>query len=107
MRMQPEGRGRNLFQTDINLQRVLARLLGQLLERWTDTLSAYGAWVGDAVDRAAAYTDRHAPPMLKAYEADRSPRSPRLGRRTRRDGVGVDGPTIQAQAPLQRMTRSD
>ena len=70
MRMQPDGRGRNLFQTDINLQRVLARLLGPLLERWTDTLSAYGAWVGDAVDRAATYTDRHAPPTLKAYERD-------------------------------------
>ena len=70
MRGQPEGRGRNLFLTDINLQRVLAQSLGPSLARWADGLSAYGAWVGDAVDSAAAYTDRHGPPMLKAYERD-------------------------------------
>src|SRR5205814_7146927 len=46
------------------------RLLGPSLARWADTLVAYGEWVADAVDRAAAYTDRYAPPTLKAYESD-------------------------------------
>jgi acyl-CoA dehydrogenase len=70
MQSKAEGRGRNFFQADANLQRLLARLLGPSLAHWADTLLAYGEWLAGAVDRAAAYTDRYAPPTLRAYESD-------------------------------------
>jgi acyl-CoA dehydrogenase len=60
----------NFFETDLNLQRLLKRHLGASFARWRPRLSSFGAWVAGEVDRAAAYTDRHAPPILEAYERD-------------------------------------
>jgi acyl-CoA dehydrogenase len=60
----------NFFETDLNLQRLLERHLGASFAEWRPRLSAFGAWVAREVDPAAAYTDRHAPPILEAYERD-------------------------------------
>ena len=62
--MQPIDK-RDLFRNDLNLQRLLQRSLGAAYARWAPGLAGFGAWVGDAVDRAAAYTDRQAPPYLE------------------------------------------
>ena len=62
----------NFFDSDINLQRALARALGSGFEVWRAPLSSFGAWVATEVDPAAAYTDRHARPILEAYAPDGS-----------------------------------
>src|SRR5262249_46852695 len=62
----------NFYEADFNLQRLLERHLGASLAKWRPMLSSFGAWVACEVDRAAAYTDRHAPPILEAYERDGS-----------------------------------
>ncbi len=62
----------NFFEADRNLQHLLRRHLGDAFEGWRPGLSAFGAWVATEVDRAAAYTDRHAPPVLQAYAPDGS-----------------------------------
>jgi acyl-CoA dehydrogenase len=61
---------RNFFDEDRELQRALARQLGPAASRWHETLRSFGGWVASDVDRAAAYTDRQAPPVLQAYDAD-------------------------------------
>jgi alkylation response protein AidB-like acyl-CoA dehydrogenase len=65
----PPAAKTDLFRTDANLQRLLKRSLGQGYARWEPGLAEFGAWVGDVVDRAAAYTDREAPPRLETYDA--------------------------------------
>ena len=60
----------NFFDADLNLQQALARSLGPAFEAWRPMLSDFGAWVATEVDAAAAYTDRHAPPVLEAYGPD-------------------------------------
>ena len=60
----------NFYEADFNLQRLLERHLGASLAKWRPMLSSFGAWVAREVDQAAAYTDRHAPPILEAYERD-------------------------------------
>ncbi|HWA44485.1 MAG TPA: acyl-CoA dehydrogenase family protein [Hypericibacter adhaerens] len=60
---------KDFFRSDLNLQRLLKRSLGNDYARWEPMLGEFGAWVGDAVDRAAAYTDREAPPYLETYDA--------------------------------------
>ena len=62
--------GRNLYLSDTNLQRLLARVAPALVARHTDHLSTFGAWVGTEVDAAAAYTDRFAPPVLDFTDRD-------------------------------------
>jgi alkylation response protein AidB-like acyl-CoA dehydrogenase len=61
---------RDLFRADLNLQRLLQRSLGAGYSRWEPVLAGFGVWVGDAVDRAASYTDRQAPPYLETYDAE-------------------------------------
>ena len=58
----------NLFETDGNLQRSLARIVSGGLAPWRDRLSSFGAWVGGEVDAEAAYTDRFGRPVLEAYD---------------------------------------
>ncbi|HEY8017167.1 MAG TPA: hypothetical protein VIE35_15115, partial [Dongiaceae bacterium] len=62
----------NFFDSDINLQRALTRSLGSGFETWRAPLSSFGAWVAGEVDPAAAYTDRHARPILETYAPDGS-----------------------------------
>ena len=69
MESQAEARKQDLFRNDVNLQRLLKRSLGTDYARWKSDLAEFGAWVGDVVDRAAAYTDRQAPPYLETYDA--------------------------------------
>jgi alkylation response protein AidB-like acyl-CoA dehydrogenase len=69
MENRAEAQKRDLFRNDPNLQRLLKRSLGAGYSRWEPGLAEFGAWVGDVVDRAAAYTDRHAPPYLETYDA--------------------------------------
>ncbi|MEA2778475.1 MAG: acyl-CoA dehydrogenase [Rhodospirillaceae bacterium] len=58
------------FDSDLNLQRTLARLMERSAARWTAKLSAFGGWVGEEVDRSAAYTDRHGRPILATYDRE-------------------------------------
>ena len=70
--MQESGTGgrRNLYLSDTNLRRLLARSAPALADRHADHLAAFGAWVGTEVDAAAAYTDRFAPPVLDITDRD-------------------------------------
>src|ERR1700747_3501545 len=61
---------RNFFDEDRELQRALGQELRPAAARWHEAVSSFGAWVASDVDRAAAYTDRQAPPVLQAYDAD-------------------------------------
>jgi acyl-CoA dehydrogenase len=70
MGSQAEARKRDFFRNDPNLQRLLKRSLGADYSRWKSDLTEFGAWVGDVVDQAAAYTDRQAPPYLETYDAE-------------------------------------
>ena len=70
MRYERHTRGQNFFALDANLQDLLGRGLGAAYERWRETLVSFGAWVGDAVDAEAAYTDRHGRPVLEVYDGD-------------------------------------
>lgn len=66
---QPEGRGHNFYSIDRALRRLLARRLGAAdLERATPLLERMGDLAGNAIDRQAEYTDRHARPMLDTYD---------------------------------------
>ncbi|HEY3149265.1 MAG TPA: acyl-CoA dehydrogenase family protein [Dongiaceae bacterium] len=62
--------GRNLYLSDPNLRRLLARVAPALVDRHADRLAAFGAWAGTEVDAAAAYTDRFAPPTLNITDRD-------------------------------------
>ena len=64
-------RGQNFFLLDGNLRDILARL--GALDRWSEALSAFGAWVGDDVDRAADYTDRRGRPVLESHDRHGDP----------------------------------
>jgi len=69
----PAIRGLNLFTTDRDLQRRLARRSPDLLPRFGERLAAFGAWVGDAVEAQADYTSRHAPPRLETHDGQGAP----------------------------------
>jgi alkylation response protein AidB-like acyl-CoA dehydrogenase len=58
----------NLFDTDVNLHRLLERRAPAVLARYGATLSDFGAWAGDRLDAQAEYTDRFAPPRLDGYD---------------------------------------
>ena len=73
MRYEPDMRGQNFFALDTNLHAVLRRADGAAFERWRETLSAFGAWVGDEVDAEATYTDRLGRPTLESYDRDGEP----------------------------------
>lgn len=70
--MSPEAslRGQDLYALDRNLQAELNRRDPAVTARWGDTLGAFGRFVGDTVDRAAEYTDRHGHPKLQSYDRD-------------------------------------
>ncbi|MEE8273503.1 MAG: acyl-CoA dehydrogenase family protein [Alphaproteobacteria bacterium] len=65
-----ETRGQNFYRLDVNLQRLLKRTAGDLLDQEEARLAAFGAWVGDEVDAQAEYTSRFAPPVLHTYDRD-------------------------------------
>lgn len=69
----PAIRGLNLFTTDRDLQRRLARRSPDLLPRFGDRLAEFGAWVGEAVEAQADYTSRHAPPRLESHDGTGAP----------------------------------
>ena len=69
----PDIRGLNLFTTDRDLQRRLARRSPDLLPRFGDRLAEFGAWVGEAVEAQADYTSRHAPPRLESHDGAGAP----------------------------------
>ncbi|MDY0881557.1 acyl-CoA dehydrogenase family protein [Dongia soli] len=58
------GRRRNFYQGDSSLQYWLRRHASEVVQRHTPRLTAFGDWVANNVDQAAAYTDRFAPPIL-------------------------------------------
>lgn len=62
-----ETRGSNFFESDRNLQDLLERIAPDMLKEHKKRLSDFGAWVGDALDKQAEYSDRHAPPKLETY----------------------------------------
>jgi acyl-CoA dehydrogenase len=70
MQYRRETRGLNFFEHDPNLHDVLQRIDGNGFARWRQTLSSFGAWVGNEVDAEAEYTDRHRPPILRTYNRD-------------------------------------
>ncbi|RMD65325.1 MAG: acyl-CoA dehydrogenase, partial [Alphaproteobacteria bacterium] len=63
----PDVHGLNAFDLDRNLQRLLAHRVPAFLARHRTRLSAFGAWVGGPLDHQAAYSDRHARPVVEAY----------------------------------------
>ena len=63
-------RGRNLFLLDVNLQRSLRRIGGDIAERFQHNFIDFGAWVGGPADVEAEHTDRFAPPRLEPYDSD-------------------------------------
>jgi alkylation response protein AidB-like acyl-CoA dehydrogenase len=68
LELPPAIRGLNLFTSDRDLQRRLARRSPDLLPRHGDRLARFGAWVGDTVEAQADYTNRHAPPRLESHD---------------------------------------
>lgn len=68
----PTARGTNLFDTDVNLKRLLEWRAPETLYLQGDRLSDFGAWAGGPLDRQAEYTDRFAPPRLDPYAPDGS-----------------------------------
>jgi len=62
-----ETRGHNFFDMDINVQRLLARIAPDMLDRNADRLQDFGAFVGGPLDEQASYSDRHAPPKLQTH----------------------------------------
>ncbi|MFQ5959064.1 MAG: acyl-CoA dehydrogenase family protein [Alphaproteobacteria bacterium] len=70
MEYRPEARGQNFYRLDVNLQRLLRRSAGQLLDQEDARLASFGAWVGGEVDAQAEYTSRFAPPVLHTYDRD-------------------------------------
>ena len=65
-----ETRGLNLFAVDRNLHALLARRAPDMMARFGDTLTDFGAWAGGPLDEQARYTDRHAPPRLETHDRD-------------------------------------
>ncbi len=63
-----ESHGLNVFDLDVNLQRLLWRRAPGLLEHHGERLSDFGAWVGGPLDEQAAYSDRYAPPRLESHD---------------------------------------
>ncbi len=68
MQYRRDTRGLNFFEHDPNLHDVLQRIDGTGFDRWRQTLSSFGAWVGGEVDAQAEYTDRLGPPSLRTYD---------------------------------------
>jgi acyl-CoA dehydrogenase len=64
--------GAGLFDSDINLQRLLEWRCPDELQRHRTRLSQFGDWVAGPLDRQAAYSDRFAPPRLDPYAGDGS-----------------------------------
>lgn len=60
----------NYFDGDTNLHAILERIAPGELARRRSHLSGFGAWVAQAADPQADYTDRFARPVLEAYDRD-------------------------------------
>ncbi|OWJ65660.1 acyl-CoA dehydrogenase family protein [Inquilinus limosus] len=73
LELPPAIRGLNLFASDRDLQRRLARRSPDLLPRFGDRLAEFGAWVGETVEAQADYTSRHAPPRLESHDGAGAP----------------------------------
>ncbi len=73
MQYQREIRGQNLYDLDVNLQRILTRMAPEAAVRWEQHLSDFGAWVGSVVDAEAEYTYRHGRPALEPFDRDGDP----------------------------------
>ncbi len=73
MRYEAESKGQNLYALDANLRGALRRLMPGESDRWEATLSAFGAWAGEAIEAAAAYTDSRGLPVLEAFDRDGEP----------------------------------
>ncbi len=73
MRYEAETSGHNFYALDANLHSALRRVMPEEWARWEATLSAFGAWAGDTVDAAAAYTDGRGRPALEPYDRDGNP----------------------------------
>ncbi len=69
----PEFRDGNAYSDDVYLHSVLARVRPELVRRNDGRLQRFGRWVAAEVDRAAAYTDREAPPRLIEAEEGGDP----------------------------------
>ncbi len=70
MRYERQTRGQNFYALDTNLQALLGRIAPEVLARWQDRLSEFGAWVGGELDEEAEYTDRFGRPVLEAFDRD-------------------------------------
>lgn len=73
IRYPAETRELNAFDMDRNLQRLLARRAPAMLADHGARLSDFGAWVGDALEAQAVYSDRYAPPRLESHGSDGEP----------------------------------
>jgi len=60
----------NFYSSDSHLHDTLAFLAADDLSPWTPDLESFGAWAAGPCDTAAAYTDRHARPLLEAFDRD-------------------------------------
>ena len=66
---QPEGRGRNFFEIDRDLQEILRQILApEEYERALPLMRRMGELSGGPIDRQAEYTDRLARPVLETYD---------------------------------------
>ena len=65
----------NAYRSDRNLQALLGRSAPWLGGDDAERLSSFGAWVANAVDEQADYTNRFAPPVLETLDEGGSPRS--------------------------------
>ena len=73
MRYEAQTTGQNFYALDVNLRGALRRSMPDAVGRWDATLEAFGAWVGEAVDTAAAYTDSRGLSLLEPYDRDGEP----------------------------------
>jgi len=73
IRYPEETHGQNAFDADRDLQRLLARRAPAMLAEHGGRLSDFGAWVGDALEAQATYSDSYAPPRLESHGSDGEP----------------------------------
>jgi alkylation response protein AidB-like acyl-CoA dehydrogenase len=62
--------GRNAYGDDAGLRRALGRTAPALAAAEEARLMDFGAWVAGPLEEEAAFTDRHGPPVLEAFDRD-------------------------------------
>ncbi|MDD3445434.1 MAG: acyl-CoA dehydrogenase family protein, partial [Zavarzinia sp.] len=62
--------GSDFYALDPSLRRLLARIIPDSVARQSARLHEFGAFCGGAVEEAADYTDRFAPPRLETWDRD-------------------------------------